>query len=182
MSAPRRDETTLPKWAQDRLAKLRQELSLDPKVWGDDLIVWAVQKLRDEVLREETESSRQLVIDFEAPGRREGLRRKREARVRAEAKNEALIQVLIPIAEELAYDAGSVGITAAHLRQAAERQNIRPESTEQRAWSFLPGLFARLVTAGRLLPTGRWRRSHIPESHGTRHVVYVHFLHAGEPR
>ncbi len=51
-------EKSLPLWAQERLAKLREEryllaqLALDPEIWGDRLVRWAVETLRDNVLKE----------------------------------------------------------------------------------------------------------------------------------
>ena len=86
----------------------------------------------------------------------------------------SLEDALAEVALSLAARAGGAGVTAADVRlRAAHLGMLPPNPGTQRAWSFLAPLFRRLVAAGELVPTGRYRRSPIPKSHGNRHQVYV---------
>lgn len=85
------------------------------------------------------------------------------------AEHEAEIQLLIPIAQRLAREAGAEGVTVADVREVALKQWIIPPLGEGRSLSYLGALMKR---AG-LVATDRVRRSHIEGSHGNRNTVFV---------
>ncbi|NUO62449.1 MAG: hypothetical protein HOQ11_10185 [Gemmatimonadaceae bacterium] len=84
----------------------------------------------------------------------------------ADAKRD--IERLAPIARALAEDAGRRGITVADVRHEAERRGILTGEERGRRLSFL----GSVMKAAGLVPTGEWRRSDIPRSHGNLHQVY----------
>lgn len=82
----------------------------------------------------------------------------------------AIIEKLIPLAQELAQRAGHDGITVANLRHAAVRRGLLPQTgKEQRDLSFL----GVVLKKAKLISTDRFRRSDVVRSHGNPHRVYV---------
>lgn len=105
----------------------------------------------------------------------EGQRRKDAGISRGLDAQPTPAMLLEPIVLELARSAGRYGIIADDVRDAAARRGIAPENPkdEQRAWSFLAGLFRRLVRRGDLFIAGE-RPSARPEANGNKLCVYVH--------
>lgn len=87
----------------------------------------------------------------------------------AKAERKALIEKLVPIAQELAQRAGDNGITVANLRHAAQRYGILPRSGDERALSFLGAVMRK----AKLIATKHFRRSDVTCSHGNAHRVWV---------
>ena len=75
---------------------------------------------------------------------------------------------LVPVARQLAYRAGEDGITVANLRLEAVRRGILTGGETGRYLSYLGAVMKK----AELTPTG-YRRSHIPQSHGNLHRVFV---------
>lgn len=84
------------------------------------------------------------------------------------ADHRALIEQLVPVAQELAR-VRPEGITVSELRHEAVRRQILPASAPGRALSFL----GAVMRAAKLIATNQWRRSDIPKSHGNAHRVWV---------
>jgi len=87
----------------------------------------------------------------------------------AKAARKALIEKLVPIAQELAKRAGDNGITVANLRHAAQRRGILPRTGDERSLSFL----GAVMRNAKLIATKRFRRSDVTASHGNAHRVWV---------
>jgi hypothetical protein len=85
--------------------------------------------------------------------------------------NETALNMLEPLARDLAFEAGPQGVTVADLREAAEDKGVALPKT-------LASLGCVMRRAG-LITTGRTRRSHIIESHGNLQVVWLHSKYAG---
>jgi hypothetical protein len=81
-------------------------------------------------------------------------------------KNRALIQELIPIAQDLARRLKDEGVTACELRAVAQHKGIIKKGTQL---DFLGSVFRQ---AG-LVNSGRRRRSVIRVSHGNLHTVWL---------
>lgn len=88
---------------------------------------------------------------------------------RTAAKNQALIETLVPLAQELAKKAGETGVTVADLRITAVQRGLLTGEEKGRALSFLGAVMKR---AG-LQATYELRRSQIPATHGIRNRVWV---------
>ena len=86
---------------------------------------------------------------------------------KSSAQREA-VEELVGVAIELAFYAPK-GITVADVRTEAERLGLLSGNEKGRDLSFL-GVVMRKAD---LVPTGEWRRSHIPKSHGNLHRVYA---------
>lgn len=97
---------------------------------------------------------------------------------RAIQKHGPAYLLLVGLARALALTAGQDGITVADLREAASKSGDTlpglaeaiPAKGRGRELAWLGGV---LKAAG-LKATDRIRRSHIPGSHGNRHVVHLH--------
>lgn len=92
----------------------------------------------------------------------------RTALARAEATHAAAIAALVPLARQLARNAGTMGITVSDLRMVAADLGLLPTLGRGRALSFLGAVMER---AG-LVPTGKYRRSAVEQSHGNLHAVF----------
>ncbi len=79
------------------------------------------------------------------------------------------LALLIPIAQRLAREAGTEGVTIADVREEAARRNILPPLGKGRSLSYLGSLLRR---AG-LTATDRTRRSTIDGAHGNRNTIWV---------
>lgn len=85
------------------------------------------------------------------------------------SEHETEIQLLIPIAQRLAREAGVSGVTVADVREEAARKGLIPPLGKGRSLSYLGALMKR---AG-LVATDRTRRSHIEGSNGNRQTVHI---------
>jgi hypothetical protein len=75
----------------------------------------------------------------------------------------------------IAYERQERGFTAADVRLRAMREGLpAPDEHNQRAWSFLSGVFRGLVKKGYLSRSAYNRASRIERSHGNKHVVYIY--------
>lgn len=87
----------------------------------------------------------------------------------AARKHSASIELLKPIALELARKAKHSGVTIADVRIVAVQRGLLTGQETGRELSFL----GAVMRAAKLSPTDRIRRSHIDKSHGNRHTVWV---------
>lgn len=87
----------------------------------------------------------------------------------SESDHAAELSLLIPLAQQLAREAGRRGITIADVREEAARRGILPPLGEGRSLSYLGSLGKR---AG-LVTTGLTRRSHIEGANANRNSVWV---------
>lgn len=87
----------------------------------------------------------------------------------ARDERKTLIDKLVPLAQELAQRAGKSGITVANLRHAAVRRGLLPQTSKDRALSFL----GSVMRTSRLIAIDEWRRSDVVRSHGNAHRVWV---------
>ncbi len=85
------------------------------------------------------------------------------------SEHDAEIALLIPIAQRLAREAGTDGVTIADVREEAARRAILPPLGKGRSLSYLGSLLRR---AG-LTATDRTRRSTIDGAHGNRNTIWV---------
>ncbi len=88
---------------------------------------------------------------------------------RAADSKRSEIAMLIPIALEMAERAGVHGVTVHDVRIAARQRGKIEPGGPQRALSYL----GAVMRAAGLVPSGKIRRSHIPESHGNIGVVWL---------
>lgn len=91
---------------------------------------------------------------------------------RSAAAHRELIDRLVPIARELARQAGSGGITVSALEREAGARRI--------ALGDSPDWLGAVMQAAALVATGQYRRSLIPKKHGNLQRVWLHpeFAHA----
>lgn len=90
-------------------------------------------------------------------------------RAAAKKQRQAVIETLVPLAQELAQMAGDNGITVANLRHAARHRGIRLPGGDERALSFLGVVMRR----AKLIASKNFRRSDVTGSHGNAHRVWV---------
>lgn len=88
-----------------------------------------------------------------------------ESLARTAAKNEELLQALVPLARELALRAGPAGITVSNVRLLAVQRGILAGNEP------LDCLGVLMKRAG-LVPTGATRRSDLHVTHGIRQLVW----------
>ena len=87
----------------------------------------------------------------------------------AAPKHSGAIEMLKPIAIELARKAKHAGVTVADVRLVAVQRGLLSGAEGGRELSYL----GAVMRAAKLSPTDRTRRSHIDRSHGNRHTVWV---------
>lgn len=78
------------------------------------------------------------------------------------------IELLVPLARELAMKAGPHGVTVADVRVTAIQRGLLTGAERGRALSWLSAVMKRAA----LLPSTEYRRSAIPQSHGNLHRVW----------
>lgn len=86
------------------------------------------------------------------------------------------LQLLIPIAQRLAREAGAAGVTISDIREEATKRGLLPPLGKGRSLSYLGALGKR---AG-LIATDRTRRSSIEGSNGNRNTVWISQEHREE--
>lgn len=87
----------------------------------------------------------------------------------AARKHSGQIELLKPIAQELARKARHHGVTVADVRLIAIQRGLLSGGETGRELSYL----GAVMRAAKLSATDRTRRSHIDKSHGNRHTVWV---------
>lgn len=88
---------------------------------------------------------------------------------KASARNAAMIERLVPIAQQLAGKAGMYGITVSDIRLAAYQRGLLNGTECGRDLSYLGSVPA----AAGLVNTGQTRRSILRVTHGIRQTVWV---------
>ena len=84
-------------------------------------------------------------------------------------KHSGQIELLKPIAQELARKARHHGVTIADVRIIAIQRGLLSGAESGRDLSYL----GAVMRAAKLSATDRTRRSHIDKSHGNRHTVWI---------
>lgn len=103
-----------------------------------------------------------------------------EALARSEAKNEATIEKLVPIARALAFlaqEGNEDGITVSELRLAGMEKDLINGLVKDRRLSYLGAVMRR---AG-LRNTGRRRRSRLVKTHGNLQTVWAWQVTPNDP-
>lgn len=84
-------------------------------------------------------------------------------------KHSGQIELLKPIAQELARKARHHGVTVADVRLIAIQRGLLNGNESGRELSYL----GAVMRAASLSATDRTRRSHIEKSHGNRHTIWI---------